>query len=269
MGRLRGCLWLTAGLLVALVAGFVAFMTLNSVARQRAAGPVEGAPSVEVVTASRAVIIGSALITDDLALKTLPVNAVPEGAARELGQVVGMITLVDLYPGEVILTQRLVDPNVASASGRLALVLAQDKVLMAFPADDLMSKVGILKPGDHVDLLFSLEFPLNRTTAGAAAAGAGTQGETEQTTFNVLQNVVISAIVGPQPGAEQQTSGSPQALLLTISPQDALVLKYVKDAKGIMDIVLRAPGAEQPFTVEPVDIDYVINRYQIPTQVGR
>ena len=54
-----------------------------------------------------------------------------------------------------------------------------------------------------------------------------------------------------------------------MSPQDALVLKYVKDAGGILDIVLRAPGAEQPFDVEPVDVDYILNRYQIPTEVGR
>jgi hypothetical protein len=29
MGRLRGCLWLTAGLVVALLAGVVAFVTLS------------------------------------------------------------------------------------------------------------------------------------------------------------------------------------------------------------------------------------------------
>jgi hypothetical protein len=29
---------------------------------------------------------------------------------------------------------------------------------------------------------------------------------------------------------------------------------------------MRAPGVEQPFEVEPVDSDYVINRYRIPAR---
>jgi pilus assembly protein CpaB len=80
--------------------------------------------------------------------------------------------------------------------------------------------------------------------------------------------VVIAAVVGSQP-ATGETTGSPDALLLTVTPQDALVLKYVKDAGGTVDIVLRAPGAEQPATIEPVDVDYVIKKYQIPTAPGR
>jgi hypothetical protein len=48
-----------------------------------------------------------------------------------------------------------------------------------------------------------------------------------------------------------------------------LLLKYAKDADGIVDIVLRAPGAERPFTVEPVDSDFMIRRYRIPTGGGR
>jgi hypothetical protein len=47
------------------------------------------------------------------------------------------------------------------------------------------------------------------------------------------------------------------------------MLKYVLDAGGIMDVVLRAPGVEQPFTTEPVDVDYLIRRYQTPIEVGR
>jgi hypothetical protein len=58
-------------------------------------------------------------------------------------------------------------------------------------------------------------------------------------------------------------------LLVTLAPQDALTLKYLIDAGGGIDIVLRAPGVERPFDVAPVDIDYLINRYSIPTGPGR
>ena len=32
-----------------------------------------------------------------------------------------------------------------------------------------------------------------------------------------------------------------------------------------MDIVVRAPGNESPSEAEPVDLEYIINRYRIPT----
>ena len=166
MGRLRGCLWLTAGLVVALLAGVVAFVTISRATAQRQA-PVEGeqapsGPTVQVVVAARAVTVRSALGLDDLATKEMPVEAVPEGAVAGIEDAQGKVTLVDLYPGEVILSQRLVDPNTITGDGRYALILAEEQVLMAFPAKDLMSQSRVLKPGDQVDLLFSLDMPTNR-----------------------------------------------------------------------------------------------------------
>jgi len=89
--------------------------------------------------------------------------------------------------------------------------------------------------------------------------------------------VGIAAIIGGSSDSESGgllgsggSDGGPlRAILFALSPQDALVLKYAKDAGGIQDIVLRSPGADGPFSTEPVDIDYIINRYQIPTEVGR
>jgi len=253
----------------------VAFITLQRATAQRTGEDVSGS-RVPVVVAARAIEVRSPLTAEDLELRELPVEAAPEGAVRELEEAVGKITLVDLYPGEVILAQRLLDPNVITGDGRLALVVAEDEVLMAFPAKDLMSRIGVLKPGDHVDLLFSLDFPVNRGVeefllaegepAESGAAGGGR--EEEQVTFNLLQNVTIAAIVTGQTPTGGE-AGAAEAILLTVSPQDALLLKYAKDAGGIVDIVLRAPGTERPFSTEPVDVDYMIHRYRIPTEIGR
>jgi len=277
-------MWLTGGLAVAILAGAVAFITLQRAATLRGDEGSAPGPRVQVVVAVGALPVRLQLTNDDVALKEIAVEQVPEGAVRELGEAIGKITLVDLYPGEVILAQRLVDPDIISGDGRLALVVADDEVLMAFPATDLMSSVGVLKAGDRVDILVSLNFPTDRglTNVPALAAeegGATEQGvpaeeltggatEEEQATFNLLQNVSIAAVVIGEPVGGRE-SGTAQALLLTVSPQDALLLKYAKDADGVVDIVLRAPGNEAPFTTSPVDVDYMINRYRIPTEVGR
>jgi pilus assembly protein CpaB len=257
---MRGCLWLTAGLVVAVLAGVVAYLTLSRSAPSAGGAPAAG-PQVTVLVAARAVTVRTQLAEADVALKQVPVEAAPQGFVPDLASAVGRITLVDLYPGEILLAQRLVDPNVASGDGRVALLMSADQVLMALPAADLMSQVGVLKPGDHVDLLFSLAFPYN-TAGQAQPAGAATTAD-QQVTFNLLQNVVIAAVVGGGATSGGQTT-APQALLLTVSPQDALTLKYVVDAGGVLGIVLRAPGAEGPFEIEPVDQNYLIDRYSIP-----
>jgi pilus assembly protein CpaB len=268
MGRARGFLWLVAGLVVAVLAALVAFTALSRATAQRAGQDVAG-PSVQVVVAAQAVAVGSQLKAEDLQVKSVPVAAAPEGAISDVAAGTGQVTLVDLYPGEIILSQRLVDPNVTSGDGRTALVLNGEDVLMAFPAGDLMSKTGVLKPGDHVDLLFTLDFPVYAAAgAGGAAAGAAAAGsDTEKSTFSLLQNVTIAALVTK--AAAEGGTGTPDAILLTVSPQDALVLKYVKDSGGIMDVVVRAPGSDQPFDAGPVDFDYMINRYRIPVGAGR
>ena len=262
MGRTRGCLWLTAGLVIAMLAALVGYLAISR-ATVRQAAPAGGAPDVPVVVAAQAVKVRSPLTEKDVVIRRMPVNAVPEGALRDVRSAVGKVITTDLYPGEAIVQQRLADPNSKSGDGRMALMVAANEVLMAFPASDLMSKVGMLKPGDHVDMFFSLKFPSNR---GLGVAGAGAKDD-EMATFNALPNVVLSAIVaGNAPAAASGSQPSPQAILLAVSPQDALVLKYVKDAGGSLDMVLRAPGAEQPIATEPVDVDYLIRRYRIPTE---
>ena len=285
MGRLRGCLWLTAGIVTALLAAFVGYVSLSR-ATVRQAGEEEAvSPRVSVVVAAQAISVRAALAAADLQLKEFPVETVPEGAFREVSAAEGKITLVDLYPGEIVVAQRLLDPNVIAADGRQALIVADDQVLMAMPADDLLSKAGVLKPGDHVDLLFSFDFPANRgpeAQAKNATTGAAAEDKKEKVTFNLLQNVIIAGVVG---GPQQKASGmggavasatgnsgeavAPKAILITISPQDALVLKQMRDSGAILDLVLRAPNAEQPFVTEPVDVDYIIKRYRIPVGVER
>jgi Flp pilus assembly protein CpaB len=127
---------------------------------------------------------------------------------------------------------------------------------MAFPANDLMSSNNLLKPGDHVDLLFSIEVQETDASSG------------ELVTFNALQNLEIAAIVQPQDletqaKAEAGGKARPLAIVFALDPQDALVLKHLHDMGGTVDIVLRAPEAKERFSTQPVNQKYLIDRYQL------
>lgn len=268
MARLRGFVWLAAGVVLALLAGLVAYTTLSRVT-QTPTGP-DSSPRIMVIAANRSIPLRTVLTLEDVREIELPADVVPEGALRSSDGAVGRLTMSPLYPGEVILEQELVDPNVKSPDGRKALYLVEDEVLMAIPAQDLLSRLGILKAGDHVDLLFSLSFPENRGIGGSSG-----EDKDQPATFALLQNVTVVGLAGGVPapdsesGEQAQEASAPDAVLVTIPPQDALTLKYAIDAGGTIDIVMRAPGVERPFVTDPVDIDYLVNRYRIPTGSGR
>jgi len=123
-----------------------------------------------------------------------------------------------------------------------------------------------------VDFHFSYALPIDRETGllpirqtetTVTAEGEEQEEKTETVTFALLQNITIESVVR-QLDEEGQPTGSPIALLLAVDPQESLVLKYMKDVGATVDLVLRAPGAEGEFAVEPVDLDYIINGYITP-----
>lgn len=215
----------------------------------------------------------------------VPIELVPPGALSAKDAVVGKITKIALAAGEMVLEHHLADPTKTSKD--LAFTISDDQVIMAFPATDLMSQINILQAGDLVDILVSLEVPLLPAQAQSAGApGQEPKAENEMFTFSALQRITIQAVVVKvTPARTTSTSAArttttagatpqptptpvppeiePQAILLALSPQDALVLKHLKDAGGVIDIVLRAPTSTQLFQLEPVMPDYLKDRYEL------
>ncbi|MHB9033942.1 MAG: Flp pilus assembly protein CpaB [Anaerolineae bacterium] len=276
MGRLRGCLWLTAGLVIAIAAAVVAYITLTNAIVKSSSEQVT-VPKVGVVVTTHALTVRSLITQADVQIKEVPVDAAPEGSLASVDDAIGKMVTTDLYAGEIIVAGRLVDPTSIAGDGRTALIISENQVLMAFPAGDLLSTIGILKPGDHVDILVTFDFPVAALALTQGGAGTQTQQQKNMVTFSLMQNLTIAAIVGGEQQAQQTgvlgtggaqpaqtTPKNPDAILLTVSPQDALVLKYVKDNGGVFDLVLRAPGDEQPYETVPVEMQWLIDRYAIP-----
>ena len=181
----------------------------------------------------------------------------------------GKITLVELYPGEIILAPRLVDPNVILGGRAAGAGSGGGRCPDGLPGRDLMSRTGVLKPGDHVDLLFSLAFPPTvRWRGRRRQPDLQKRPMVEVRARRRKRPLSISCRTSRSPHrhresdrrrhAEHRAQGHPADR----EPQDALVLKHVKDSDGVLDVVVRAPGNERPSEAGPVDFDYVINRYR-------
>jgi pilus assembly protein CpaB len=275
---------------VAVVAGVFLISTIlrQSVSPLPQATPI--LPSTEsVVVVTHDVPIRALLRAQDLTLVEVSVEFAPSNALNEISEALDRITKIPLVAGEIVMEHHLVDPT--NIKDDLAFVIGDDQVLMAFPATDLMSQINLLQPGDIVDVLVSIEQPVLPGQAGPGGMfGEEAEEDDELFTFNALQRVEISAVVieiKPTRGTSSATSTSasvsfaeaeatpqptptpqpseiePQAILLALSPQDALVLKHLKDAGGVIDIVLRAPTSELLFELNPVMAEYLKDRYEL------
>jgi hypothetical protein len=89
-----------------------------------------------------------------------------------------------------------------------------------------------------------------------------------------MQNVSVTAMILEVVSEEQNTSlvesetpansspeGEINAYLLALNPQDALILKYLKDNGAIFDLVLRAPTSQDQFSLKPVSEEFIAEYY--------
>ncbi|MGQ9556093.1 MAG: Flp pilus assembly protein CpaB [Anaerolineae bacterium] len=281
--RRRGWLWLFAGLIFAFLAALVAMAAVEVRVQQEAAATpakelAQSEPVAPVVVAAAHISMTKAIKEGDVNLQEWPVDIIPEGAATVIDDVIGKVAMADIYPGEVVLSVRLADPDITSEN--IAFTMPTDKVVFALPPKDLMSNIDLLRPGDVVDILFSL-----KPEADAKATPVPVRGEEAPVilgdplfTTDALQAQRITAIVLEAPQVLPQQAGrevtgpvvepaaqQPKAILLALDPQDALILKYFLDAGGIMDIVLRHRTNEELFEVKTVNYDYIKDLYSLPS----
>jgi Flp pilus assembly protein CpaB len=272
------------GIIIAVVGvGLIALgiLAINAVLRRSFAPPVQATPVVESTTniliTSHDMAVGSVINREDVQLASVPVSLVPRDALLSIEAALGKITMVHLIQGEMVLQHHLADPT--NVSHDIGYIIADNQVLMAFPSTDLMSSISILQRGDTVDIFASLTVQV--TPTNVTAAGTTTE-EQEQISrlfsFDALQRVQISAvvadIVNQENASAPATTGGAQptpnpanlrfkAYLFAVSPQDALVLKNLRDAGAVFDIVLRSPTSNELFDVSPVTEEYLIQRYEL------
>ena len=248
---------------------------------QRLALPPPPAPQTvnteRVVVSTHDIKPGTVLKAEDLRFAEMPVGLAPAGAITNLEAAIGKFAKADLVVGEMILDHKLADPT--NVSHDVGFMLDDNEVLMAFPASDLMSTLNVIQRGDLVDIFASMSQEVPKKTAGSAELTSEQSQETEKYTFtfDALQRVQITAMVIdvvagkrngslPLDGSENlvqpdTVENKTRAYLLALSPQDALVLKHLKDIGATFDIVLRAPTSHQLFEVQPVMSDYLLDRY--------
>ena len=286
-----GLLIAIAGIAVAFLGIFAIRQIINQALAPQPLPTPQSAITEKVVVAARDLPIGSLLAAEDLRTVDMPVELIPRDAFTDELETVGRIITIALVDGQMVLRHNVANPT--NISHDLSFVIGDDQVLMAFPANDLMSGLNVLQRGDLVDILVTIqktvetsEVDPNATEQDILVAQTTGEGEpaTRSFTFDAMQAVEISAIVAeityeenqtlaPVPGvAEEATEDATlrqpssvrvRAYLLAVSPQDALVLKYLIDNGAVFDLVLRSSAPPIYFDLDPVIDEYIIDKYEL------
>lgn len=281
----RGFLLVIGGIAFIALGAFVAWRLFQNVLTPPLPPTPQPVLTEKVLVTTRGIPLGAVLVPADLKVVEIPVELVPLNRVSNRNDVVGKVVTIPMVAGEMVLPHHLVDPsNVVDRT--LAFSLEDDQVLMAFPVVDLMSRLNILKKGDLVDVFVSRQH-----AAQPGVLAADEEEKTQLYTYIAMQRITITAIVmdvieqrqpaptpqvepeavltpGPQPTPTPQPppvphrlESNPIALMLALDPQDALILKHLKDSGAIFDIVLRSPTSTELFDTVPVTSGYLVERY--------
>jgi pilus assembly protein CpaB len=252
--RRRGWMLFVLGLILALSAGALVFVVLQQQAaiaaeQSRAAALREFAPppTLKLPVAARPLEAGMTLGSADYVMKDFPLDLVPVSAITDTASLDNKLLVRAVGQGETFATSQFLGGQGATVSQQIQ----QGRVLFAFPIVDLLSKSDLIQDGDHVDLLLTL--PL----VPSEGAPADTQGKTTAIT---LQNIEIFKVLRVVNEDEKQ-KGEATSLLCSLTPEDAVMIKFIKDSGGTIDFTLRSPADKEPFQAPPVNRAELANRY--------
>ena len=266
---------ITLGLVLAAIGVFASILMIQRFQASQAPAVLEVEPiKTSVVIMTRDLVLGDRITEPDVTLVQVPVELTPRNAVESVEEAVGKIIKNDLIQGQMLLSNQLANPT--NNNRDLSFILSEEHVLMAFPAEDLMSRESMVQRGDIIDILAT--FWQHVLVEDRFVTEEEEQPDTDWRPFtvNAKQNVGVTAlvldvieqeIIDPNltQGDEGQVTPSRyrriKAYLLALDPQDAMILKHLKDTDAIFDIVLRAPTSTEDFELTPVTQEFIIEFY--------
>lgn len=206
-----------------------------------------------VVVARQDIPAGAAISENMVREETLQKNSVQPRAATSIDRVVDKIALVPLAKGEQVLLNKL---TIAGQETSLATKVPKGKRAIAIPVDNISSVGGMVRPGDHVDIVGIV--PIQ---------GMGAEGKpvTQMATMPLFQDILVLAVgkeftptsssprirVGPST-AEEKTASN--IITLALLPHEANLVAFVQE-QGKIRLILRSPEDTQVQPVAPASWD--------------
>jgi len=201
-----------------------------------------------VVVAKQDIPAGITIAENMLTEEKLNRRMLQPRAATSMDRAVDMITIAPISKGEQVLLNKL---TISGRETSLSTKVPRGKRAITIPVDNLSSVGGMLRPGDHVDLVGAV--PIQ----GMSAEG---KPVTQMATMPLFQDVLILAVgqefapVSAARRGEKVERPVSNIITLALSPQEANLVVFVQE-QGKLRLILRSPEDTQIQPVAPASWD--------------
>jgi len=201
-----------------------------------------------VLVAKQDIPSGSVIEANMIESSIVPNKFIQPQAVTSLDRILGMINLAPISKGEQISLSKLSKTRKESGGSSLAGNTPAGKRAISIAVDSIASVSGMVRPGDYVDVIATLQVPTQ---------GPEGQVSSQVAVVPLFQNVLVLA-VGQNTGsvesaesryAEKEASSSGYTLItLALGPQETNLIAFVQE-QGKMRLTLRSPADAK---VEPI-----------------
>ena len=253
-----GFILIGGGLALALFVGYMVYSQVSEAERVRAS-----LPTARVVIATADIPARTEIAASMVNVRTVPDELVQAGAATKVEDVVGKFSPDAIAKGSVISTQKIGPVAVKNAP---SFRIEKGKVMYVMPVSFAgsqfsLAQVNALRSGDRVDLLYTTINAPQGLTADQRSEVLADPIPYLQTRI-MLQDLRIQEIGSYAPdGSLVPATGDPSKkdsaaslqganIIFIVKPEEALVLKWLKDAatyykESNVEMVLRSPADDQ------------------------
>lgn len=241
---------LIAGIVLALLAIVMTKMYLD---QQKQAVEEQKKREIANMQANQAAVLvskqnipaGTVIEPEMLDTAIVPNRFIQPQAVTSLDRIAGMTTIAPISKGEQISLSKLTSSR--RGGGDLSGVTPSGKRAITIVVDNIASLSGMIKPGDYVDVLATIQIPVT---------GANGKLIEQMAVVPLFQNVLVLAVGSNTGGGNslgsryaEKSSGSENALItLSLGPQEANLIAFVQE-QGRIRLVMRSPADAK---VEPI-----------------
>jgi pilus assembly protein CpaB len=211
---------LLAGLAAVVMAG-IGIILVVAYAQGADRRAMDGLQPVDVLVVQQAVPAGTPVesLAKSVATKPLPTDAVTKSSLKNLDNVAGKVTKIDLIPGDQLAAERFIDPADLAAPGSVPVPKGLQEV--SFALDPQRTVGASIAPGDSAGLFVSFD------------KGADPAHPDSATTQFIFHRVLVTNIQKTEQTAKKDESAVPPTgtILVTIAVNDVTAAKVVFGAE--------------------------------------
>lgn len=244
----RKLLILCAG--CAIIVFLIIYFSLSSLLKTKTAEDEARIAVTPVIEASQDIPPYTLITNDMVKVSSVPSDAVPAAAIKDMKGVVGKTSSVAILKGDVVTTRKI---NSQTANG-FAGMIPKGMRAVSFTINDITGVSGFAKPGDKVDILLvgNKEYPDAMTSKlllkdvlllAVNKSSVEAQNASAESAENTASSPLSSDTKAPAKKSSATPVSQPAVATVAVTPYDAAKLT-ASAQMGILQLMLRPIGPD-------------------------